>query len=117
ANYVLNHPQITLSNKVALSLKVPHEFFAAFLALNKLGKEIILLPNYLEKTKDEFKDEYDFCLDEVFEESLSDDSFNLNEELKITFFTSGSTGTPKKVSKKIKNLMDEVKVLESYFGR
>lgn len=91
-------------------------FFGALLA----NKQIVLLPNYEERTLLDFSDDYCIHLNECpsyrFDEK-GEESEDLSLDSKITFFTSGTTGHSSKAIKKLEHLLIEVDTLEKHFSK
>ena len=95
-------------------------FTVALFAVLCSNRHPVLLPNNQHGTIRFFAHEFDAVLSDNTQLTEHSDQSNffqsiLSEDQTLTLFTSGSTGTPKKISRTLKQLMNEIEILELLF--
>lgn len=94
----------------------PLDFAVRLLALLHAGKHVLIPPNTQPGTLELLQGEYDRIAYPVADQAAVFDFQPLPDNCRLTLYTSGSTGEPKKIHKSLKQLEQEVQVLESLWG-
>jgi acyl-coenzyme A synthetase/AMP-(fatty) acid ligase len=112
------------SERVLIGDLSPFHFFSVFIACCVSSREIVLLPNLSCGSINNFNSDFDIYINQDVIDQLDETKAYLEQlhtsfldtTTPISIFTSGSQGKPSKISKTLKQLLNECHALEDLFG-